>query len=86
MRKIILLLAIRVLAFAGTIGGAAWAAVEFILHLVKDKEFNWASLLVLAVSAIALTVVNAILALILAAKRAKKCKSFKDRVKEMQDV
>jgi hypothetical protein len=39
--KVISLLIVKVLAIIGTYGAFAWAVIEFILYLVKDKVFNW---------------------------------------------
>lgn len=39
--KIIITLFFQIIAYAGSIVSCIWAIVEFLLYLVKDREFNW---------------------------------------------
>jgi uncharacterized membrane protein YpjA len=50
--KVIILLIVQVLAVIGANVGFFWACIEFILYLVKDKEFNWLSVWLFVASTI----------------------------------
>ena len=53
--KSIIAVSIATVSYLGAVISVIWALVEFILYLVKDKEFNWLSLwMILALSVIAI--------------------------------
>lgn len=41
--KTMTLILTQLVAIIATVVGLFWALIEFILYLVKDKEFNWLS-------------------------------------------
>ena len=48
--KVISLLIVTILSRVTATVSTVWLVVEFILHLVKDKEFNWWSIWVFVLS------------------------------------
>ncbi len=54
--KTLILLIITLISYLGAVLCPVWALVEFILYLVKDKEFNWSSLWLSIISYILIVV------------------------------
>lgn len=77
--KVISLLVAKVLAIITANVAFVWAIIEFILYLVKDKEFNWWSVWAFVISVV-VAIVLVIIASVMAVKnRNSAMADFKQR-------
>jgi len=90
MKKLITL-ALGLISYFGSAASCVWAVVEFILYLVKDKEFNWWSvwmILICGVIAIVFLFIAAITEAkeeIEASKLAPKKSKFQEKLEKMAE-
>lgn len=88
MKKLVLAI-LGVTAYLGATASGIWAIVEFVLYLVKDKEFNWWSvwmILICGVSALVFLVMSAVIdgkEKIEAAKLTPKKSKFQEALEKM---
>lgn len=88
--KVIITLFLQVIAYGCSIVSCIWAVVEFLIYLVKDKEFNWWSVWSILIS-IGLGIILFVLNIVFAITKKEENtnpperKSYKSRLQQRLD-
>lgn len=78
-----MVLVVSIIALICSWACPVWALIEFILYLVKDKEFNWLSLWLFFLSSVYLIILSIVDIKSTEDKPVKKVSAFQARLEQM---